>query len=387
MHVLWMNEHAALTGGCEHYVRRTAEMLGNHAVRSSLLYNPNANAEAGFLRLFEGAYPWANVAEQIEDLRPDLVYVHRLDHRPILRDLAHSRTPLVRFLHDHQLFCPRQSKYTTLFHRTCTRTVGLACYPCLGFINRSPRWPGFRLRRVGALRDELQENSIFKAFVVGSEYMASHAAAHGLDRARFHVLPLYAPLPKDPLPPVRQQNLLLFAGALLRGKGLDVLLRAMPHLEPAAQLVIAGCGHQEDMFRSLSQSLHLTERVQFLGNLTSAQLADWFRKASCLVVPSRSPETFGLVGIEAMSHGLPVIAAAVGGMREWLKDGETGLAVPPNDSLALARAIHTLLADPALARRMGTQGRLLFEQRFLPHHHTGRLLQLFQKLISDRTSA
>ena len=100
-----------------------------------------------------------------------------------------------------------------------------------------------------------------------------------------------------------------------------------------------------------------------------------------VVVPSTWPEPFGMVGIEAMAYGKPVIAFDVGGISEWLKDGETGFLVKLRDEVALAETLNLLLGDHSLAIRMGSKGREAVEKRFTPETHVDELLGRFQKEI------
>jgi glycosyltransferase involved in cell wall biosynthesis len=291
--------------------------------------------------------------------------------------------PKVRFFHDHRLFCLRNYKYTALGHQTCTRTVGLGCYPCLGFVNKSSGWPGLKLSFVSTLRAQQRATMFFDAFVVGSRYMAGHVVAHGFDRARVHVIPPFAePPPNAPTMP-REPDLLLFVGQLIRGKGLDVLLRALTKVRTPVRLVVVGTGRQGSVYQRLTEKLALTDRVKFVGRMPPEQLAELYPRATAVVFPSRSPETFGLVGIEAMSHGTPVIASAVGGIGEWLQDGRVGIAVPSGDPAALARAIDRLVGDPGLVRAMGAEGLRRYQERFRPERHVECLHALFAGLAGS----
>src|SRR5207302_663265 len=92
-------------------------------------------------------------------------------------------------------------------------------------------------------------------------------------------------------------------------------------------------------------------------------LPTWYARATACVVPSRW-EGFPFVALEAMSCGRPVVASAVGGLVELIQSGADGLLVPPGDSQKLADAITRLLADPDLARRLGTAARAKVEQRY-----------------------
>ena len=96
-----------------------------------------------------------------------------------------------------------------------------------------------------------------------------------------------------------------------------------------------------------------------------------------MVVPSIWPEPFGLVGIEALAAGRPVVASATGGIVDWLQDGVNGLAVAPGSPRALASALNELLADPARQQTMGAAGKRMVAERFTPERHVSALLQAY----------
>jgi glycosyltransferase involved in cell wall biosynthesis len=373
MHVAWITESAHPVGGAERYVLDTATLLRARGFRSSLLYGVPGWTDPAFTRAFDRAHPMVDVPRQVQALAPDLLFVHVLKGPRVLRQLVDSGVPCVRFFHDHHLFCLRDHKYTTIRQRTCTRTVGAACYPCLGFVNRSAAWPGVRLRTVSGVLAEQREHARLAGYVVASRYMADHVAAHGFDRSRIHVIPLGVPGPAPRPAVARERGLLLAPGALVRGKGIDVLLDALRSVAEPWRLVLAGTGRQEHELRQRSLRHGLLTRVTFAGKVSRPELEELYARAHAVVLPSRTPETFGLVGPEAMSFATPVIATRVGGVGEWLEDGVTGLAVPPTDAEALAAAVSRILSDEALARRLGETGFDRWRDRFQPGRHADAL--------------
>lgn len=387
LHVTWVNQHAALTGGAEHYIHNTVKLLNDRGIRSSLLYDVDGEIDPRFTNVFAEAYPLVDVPRQLAELGPDLIYAHRVESLEQLRDLTAAEAPAVRFFHDHKLFCLREHKYTTLGHQTCTQSTGMNCYSCLGFLAKGSQWPGVEIRTLGRLQTEQRANQEFAGYVVGSEYMSLHVAAHGFDAKRIHTIPLYAPQPKSLPPTPRKRNEFLFAGALLRGKGLDVLIDAFAQVRSDAKLIIAGSGHQEAKFREQVERLGLQLKVQFVGRLSPEEMAERLQSTTCVVAPSRSPETFGLSGLEAQSYGAPVIASQVGGMGMWLLHERNGLFFPSGDSTALAHAMNRILEEEGLAERLGDQGRRDYQNRFTPEHHLELLTSMFRTVASQQSSS
>lgn len=387
MHVVWMNESAYGKGGAERYVRETAAHLRARGVRSTLLYDVHSPVDPEYVVPFDGAYPGVDLWWQLRELSPDVIYVHRVAEGDTIAALAHVSAPTLRFFHDHQLFCLREHKYTALGHETCTRPVGLGCYACVGFVQRAPPPVPVRLVSVSSLRRAQRDNQALAGFVVGSRYMGEHVAAHGFDRAKIHVLPLAADVPSSVVAATRERDLVLFVGQLVRGKGLDVLLCAIARSQAGARLLIVGDGRQGHELRALATSLRLGGRVTFAGPVSSAELGAFYARARCLALPSRAPETFGLAGLEALSHGLPVVASDVGGVREWLEDGKNGVAVPSGDVAGFARAIDHLIRDDDRAAAMSREAVATHRARFLPEHHAERLHGLLQRVAGQQTGA
>jgi glycosyltransferase involved in cell wall biosynthesis len=126
------------------------------------------------------------------------------------------------------------------------------------------------------------------------------------------------------------------------------------------------------------RELGLGESVRFLGYVSPIQEA--IERASAVVVPSLG-EGFGMVALEAMERARPVIAAEIGGLGELVRDGETGLLVPPAEVEPFARAIVELARDPARAARMGEAGRRRALERFLERRCTDRTELLYRSFV------
>lgn len=148
----------------------------------------------------------------------------------------------------------------------------------------------------------------------------------------------------------------LAIGRLVPEKGFDVFLRALAQAcrhRPELRAVIAGDGPQAARLRGLAEALGLGSRVCFTGWVDPGAVPALIRSAAAVVVPSRWQEPFGLVALQAMQAGVPVIAARSGGLPEIVDDGATGLLVPPDDVAALAGALVGLVSDPSRRARMG----------------------------------
>jgi glycosyltransferase involved in cell wall biosynthesis len=190
-----------------------------------------------------------------------------------------------------------------------------------------------------------------------SAYLRDVALRWGLDPARVSVLP--NPAPEVPSLPSRDElrrelafagSTLVFAGRLGPQKALDVLLRALATV-PDVALAVAGDGPERAGLERTAVELGLDGRVSFLGAVPRERVLRLFRAADASVLPS-AWENFPHTVVEALVVGCPVIATAVGGVPEVVRDGENGLLVAPGDPAALAAAIARFFADDELRARL-----------------------------------
>ena len=162
------------------------------------------------------------------------------------------------------------------------------------------------------------------------------------------------------------EPLLVCAGRLQQSKGLDVLIRALPTLcarFPSLTVEILGEGPMRLQYEALAKELGVERRCHFAGKIEQAQVLKRMSSAWVTVVPSRA-EAFGLVNVESMSMGTPVVASRVGGIPDIVRDGVDGFLVPPGDPEALAEKLAILLGDRELREQMGRNARDRFFSTF-----------------------
>jgi glycosyltransferase involved in cell wall biosynthesis len=148
-----------------------------------------------------------------------------------------------------------------------------------------------------------------------------------------------------------------YLGRLKRYKGVDLVLRAFARVShPGARLEIAGAGDYRAELERLAGSLALGERVRFLGRVSEAEKLDLLRRAWALAFASPK-EGWGITNLEAAACGTPVVASDSPGLRESVRDGETGYLVPHGDVAAVAARLDALAASPALVARLGARAR------------------------------
>ena len=178
--------------------------------------------------------------------------------------------------------------------------------------------------------------------------------------------------------------LVLFVGRLRYYKGVDVLLQALTTL-PQVHACIVGEGPMAATWRAQAQALGLGRRVHFVGDVPEEALPRYYAAADLFVLPATSrAEAMGLVLVEAMAAGLPVISTELGtGTSVVNRHGETGFVVPPGDAHALAKAIHTLVTDASLREGMGRAAREHARREFSADVMAERILHLYERVLAQ----
>jgi len=182
-----------------------------------------------------------------------------------------------------------------------------------------------------------------------------------------------------PLPP--QSRLILTVGRLVSsepGKGIDTVIRALPRVlsvVPDAFYVVVGEGNDQARLERLAQESNVRDRVLFLGEQSLRDLKEYYSRCCAFVMPSRQ-EGFGIVFLEAMAYGRPIVGGNHGGTPEFVQDGVTGFLVEYDRVDVLADRLIRLLQDEELCRQMGDAGRRTVEANFSFEQFRGRLTRI-----------
>lgn len=328
----------------------------------------------------------------IQDQRIDVLHAHTYPRTNVLGRLIQSY-PVVVYVHCP--LCPNGSRYLWTERCACNRVIGPGCFT-VGYLqkgcghlgNGEPMgMPGF-VR--GMWEDSLLRRTLKGAarLVANSHYTLERLAQDGFPREILRMV--YCPVvvgkvnasEEEPVSP----PMVTFVGRLVNFKGADQLVRASARITAPHQVCLVGDGDMRPSLEALVQELGIADRIRFLGSLPPDAIGAYRRQSAVVVVPSLWPEPFGLVGPEAMLMKRPVVANRVGGIPEWLKDGETGILVEPGDVEALAAAINRLLIDPELARTMGEAG-YRAAQQWLPERHGENILRVYEEAIQSKAGS
>lgn len=237
-----------------------------------------------------------------------------------------------------------------------------------------------------AVKNSLLKNACFVSFA-SLDYLKHSPAArlYGNFKEKFFELPFGVDLDKYQYAPPQNGSSILFVGGLDKAhyfKGVDVLLEALARLPSRVKLRIVGQGELSEKYKKLRNSLGLKERVEFLGRLPENDLIGEYERADALVLPSvNSHEAFGLVLIEAMASGTPVVASDLPGVRKVFTSGQEGALARPGDPVSLARAVKYVLDADRL--EMSRSARSLVESKYDWKAVGGRLKRLIDENINS----
>ena len=260
------------------------------------------------------------------DFEPDVIHVHTVVNPAALSWAAHRGA--VMTVQDHRLFCPGRGKWTA-DGRVCgermSREVCRACFEDERYFSEI----------LGLTEERLEAVREMAAVTVLSRYMRDELVAVGVEGTRLHVIPPFAH-GLDPGTEADGPPCVLFAGRLAESKGVLDAVAAWRGAATGLPLVFAGTGPLRTELEA--------EGFEVLGWLDRLGLSRAYKRAQAVLLPSRWQEPFGIVGLEALSLGVPVVAYDSGGVREW-HPGD-GL-VPWGDVGALAGALAEAVARRA----------------------------------------
>jgi glycosyltransferase involved in cell wall biosynthesis len=283
-------------------------------------------------------YIAAALAERLGNGRADLVIAGHLRLLPAALAARPMRRPLWTIVHGIDAWEPRAHSLDRLMVRAADRVISVSAYTR----ERMARWSG-------------------------------------LPQDRFRLLPncvdrsVFTPGPPDPALQARYglagRKVLLTVARLAereRYKGIDEVLEALPRLaqsQPDLSYLVVGDGPDRARLQAKAAALHVTERVVFAGRISEIEKVAHYRLADAFAMPGRG-EGFGIVYLEALACGIPVLGSTIDGSREALLDGRLGILVDPRDPGEVAAGLERLLATPkGVPAELGEYDRDRFEQR------------------------
>ena len=401
MKILHVNEFYRDFGGAEKYLFdlcSALEQSGHQIVIISSSENKHISVHGRkeyFVKpsygLRSGLKMWGVYKSILEEEKPDIIHLHNTHYfiSPFIIRKLMRFGPVVKFVHDARFFCPSLGKkifYPSL--EPCPYPVGYHCFNkkgCYPFDSEKGSLIA-NTYKFFLVYGELLVSRKLDKIIVGSHYMYDELVRNGFNRQKIELIPCFTDKGLgDSTSYPGKQNLVLCIGRFDEGKGMKEFIEALNCLKDFQwSAVMVGDGKFMKDFEGKIHKFGLGEKIKLPGRLSAGDIAMCYKNCMMVVMPSLVPESFGLVGIEAMAFGKPVIAFDSGGIRDWLVDGDTGFLVRRGDIKGLAEKILQLLKDNSLASKMGGKGKKRVEECYRKKIHVKRLLEVYDEVIDSR---
>ncbi len=321
--ILYIGRYNGIIGGIERYMQNSAELLRRNGFAVHYLYTENGGKDqekfAAAFNSISGVTP-----ENSQISAADIIMIHNIIPPELLKTLPQEKT--LFFAHDHNIYCQRHHYYTPFGRINCHRKYNkFICKLCSLGRNAAP--PLADYRKLPAL--------------VLSDFMADNLRKNGFEKV-FKLPAFIKTVEKERSFMPDGVLRILFLGQLIRGKGADLMLKTLSGLDIPFECTISGDGKDRAMLENMVEKLKLRAKVRFTGFVSDPEKL--WDNCDVFFFPIRWQEPFGLVGLEAMAHGVPAVTFDSGGVREWLIDGKTGFAV--SDCAGAKAALKTMYDHP-----------------------------------------
>lgn len=395
--VLFVNQRYGFQGGAEQNIYSVSSKIKDQFSLSLLYSETTKNEVEKFNEPFKSCnkIPFSEFEKEqlgkvnkvLTKEKPDLIYIHKCDSLPLMKAFINSHIPTLHMIHDHETYCLRGSKTFPVSRKVCTKKAGLCClFPGLAFLKRNSNGK-LSISPVNYSEHKKLTSTDQQChhFLVPTHYMKDTLSIQGYDPSKISVL--FAPPPRvslDPpiLPNFSEANQIIYAGQIIRGKGLDCLIQSLSKIRVPYQLQVLGSGPFESYCKTLAKKLGVEKKINFCGFIPQIDMPNYYKDATMGIVPSVWAEPIATIGLEFMQQGLPVIGFDNGGINEWLKDDSNGYLIPSLNTDLMTEKIEYLLTKKNRARKMGNEARKFIVKHYDFERYIDNLTKLFTKLIN-----
>ena len=312
-------------------------------------------------------------AQIIEREKPDIMHVHGWILYSALTLKERFGIPLVTTIHDYALICPTK----TLMNKNaiCNEPLTRDCIAC----GRDSYGLAKSIATYVAARTCKKKLKLVDRFIAVSSFVKEVYCKHlGLSQDKVEMIPNFYDADREEQGEQAAlafpSDFMLFVGTVSAHKGVNILLEAYRKLGSQTKLVLIGSTHPDYRYES-------TEGIEVIKDAPHEVVMQAMSRCRFAVFPSIWPDPCPTVAFEAMSRSKALIASDIGGLKDIVLDGETGLLVPPNDSKKLAGAISHLLERPELAAEMGERGYERFKEHYTPEVVIPRIADVYESLV------
>lgn len=394
MRILHINDSYECVGGAETYIKSVKKLLEDEGheffyfgvsekqeIKKKNLFVYKDKFRRGpkkyFLWCYFNPVLYHDLKNWIESVKPDVIHIHNNGKftSTIQMVLNKFDVPKVQTVHDTTIVCPTALSIQPNGH-LCDGGFGLKCpkNKCISIFRYLYEKVPYQLKQY------LIKNNI-DYFITPSKALKKYLEKNDFKNVSY--LPNFIDFNNFHLDPIETEDYnLLYVGRLKFEKGLQNIINIMPNIidsYPSCILNVAGDGPDKEKFLKMSKELNIENNVKFYGKVNWKKLKSLYQKATVIVVPSIWFEAFGLVVLESMAFGKPVIASKIGGLPELILNGKTGFLVKPNDSVEIKDKIFKILSNKKLALNMGKNAKKICFKKYGPKIHYKKLMEIYAK--------
>jgi glycosyltransferase involved in cell wall biosynthesis len=393
MKVLHVNEQLAARGGIETYLLGLIPRLEAVGHPQAVAYASGESAlngrstalpllgQPGLLAEREG---YQSMRQVLGEQKPDLVHLHNIYNVGAIRACLDA-APTILHAHDYRYVCPASSFFHRKSQKVCQKTAGLCCFGKAVTERCLTLRPASAVAYYRRVRWVARNAERFAHVIAPSRYCADRFVAAGFAPGKMTVLPYFCPIaPRENPRSLPQRPVVLFMGRGSAYKGYKTFVEAIGRLpkEISGRMIGSFNGERMSEIGEIAARAGCSGRLEVAGWIGRGAVAEAMGGATIFAFTSLWAETLGIVGLEALACGVPVVASDVGGVREWLEDGVNGRLVEPGNPERLASAISEMLESPQRMFRMGVAGLASIRDRFDPETHVGKLVDRYQGCLA-----
>jgi len=380
---LHLNESLLHTGGAEGYILDLAKSFQKQNISICLATGQSENLELPKISyLIPGIQERQSrqdldtnvglIKQIMEDNNLNIVHLHSIDNPELYSELS-TTFPIIRTIHDSRVVCPTEFRIDNN-QNLCATSIGSNCLNCSE--NK------ISIDQFNNSKESLESLETLDLLITPSNYIKNQLVINGISENKIEVLPLFAPLDLNPQPivDINHASDILFIGRIIKSKGLREAISSLSKIDHEYNLVVCGDGPDLDICRSMATDLGVSDRIKFVGWTNKKEKEMYLAGTKVVVFPSMGPESFGLVGLEAMFYQKPVVAFNSGGINQWLENGENGFLIERGNTDQMAEYLNKILVSKSLRNEMGTKGRIILDTEFSLEKHISGLMEIYSRV-------
>jgi glycosyltransferase involved in cell wall biosynthesis len=389
MKIIHVNDTRLKLGGAETYIYDIINLLKENGHKVEFFAPNNFNSLFSFLGRFYNPFAFFGLLKMIKNFKPDVIHVHSI-MRNISPSVLHAaklkKIPVVMTVHDFHLVCP-----TTWFSfkdgNPCTHGFGWRCFVnnCPGAKKGIIGLPYNFMRNIKTLLHRKIIKNNVNLFLTSSRIIEGWIKDSLGVEDSFHS-PYFIDIKKPRKLSIPKEKIILFVGRISEEKGLVYLINTIPYLKrkiPEIKLLIVGSGPEENKMRAKIKELGIEENVEMVGWVGKKDILDFYRKSGLVAIPSVWTETFGIVAVEAMSQGKPIIVSKSGGLKEIVEEGVNGYSVDIKNPKELTSRIIEIMGDPKKLKRFSEMSFKLSDKYLDKKKHLNKMEQIYKSVIKS----